>query len=106
VLVDASFRHRTDRDAFSRELGAAAQLLFVECLAPAEVLARRARRRDRTPARASDASAEVVASERLVWDPLEEVPAFAHLPLRTDRPARDQIADVVALLDSRLALLA
>ena len=40
ALVDATFRHRADRDAFADAFGDAAPLLFVECRAPARVLAR------------------------------------------------------------------
>ena len=48
ALVDATFRHRADRDAFANAFGDAAPLLFVECRAPAGVLAERAAQRDRS----------------------------------------------------------
>ena len=43
VLADATLRRRRDRDAFAEAFGKAGPLLFVECLAHAEVLAGRAR---------------------------------------------------------------
>ena len=65
ALVDATFRHRADRDAFADAFGDAAPLLFVECRAPARVLAQRAAQRDRQPTRVSDASLSVVAAREL-----------------------------------------
>jgi aminoglycoside phosphotransferase family enzyme/predicted kinase len=105
ALVDATFRHRRDRDAFAQAFAGAAPLLFVECQAPAEVLARRAGRRDRERGHVSDASADVVARERQAWEPLEEVPAEAHLVIRADRPVERQLADLIALLDERIKRL-
>ena len=37
------------------------------------------------------------------WEPLDEVPAGAHLALRTDHPMEQITGDVLALLDRRLA---
>jgi len=42
VIVDATFRHRSDRDAFREQLDAATPLLVVECRVPEEVLVARA----------------------------------------------------------------
>ena len=53
VLADATLRRRRDRDAFAEALGKAGPLLFVECLAHAEVLAGRARARQDDPSRVS-----------------------------------------------------
>jgi aminoglycoside phosphotransferase family enzyme/predicted kinase len=105
ALVDATFRHRRDRDAFAAAFAAAAPLLFVECQAPAEVLARRAVARDRDPHPVSDATYEVVVRERDSWEPLDEVPAEAHLLIRSDRPVERAVADVMALLDERCGRL-
>lgn len=66
------------------------------------MLAARAARRDRGLARVSDADAGVVRRERHSWEPLDEVPAGAHLALRTDRPLEEVVGDVLALLDRRL----
>jgi predicted kinase len=105
VLVDATFRRRGDRDAFAEAFGRAAPLLFVECWAPLEVRTERASRREAEPWRISDASASVVQRERDAWEPLEEVPPEADVTLRTDRPVREQLADLQALLDRRLGRL-
>ncbi len=102
AIVDATFRHLADRQAFAAALGLAAPLLFVECQAPGAVLAERAARRERDPQRASDADAAIVRGELESWEPLDEVPATVHLRLRTDRPLQQVLGDVRALLDQRL----
>jgi uncharacterized protein len=89
ALVDVTFRHRADRDAFAEAFGDAAPLLFVECRAPSRVLADRAAQRDRQPARVSDASLSVGMRESSAWEPLDELAPEAHVTLRSDRvPSR------------------
>jgi uncharacterized protein len=105
ALVDATFRHRADRDAFAQAFENAAPLLFVECRAPARVLAERAGLRDRQPRRVSDASLSVVLRERSSWEPLDELRPEAHVSLRSDRPVEAQLADLLALLDRRIGQL-
>ncbi|MGZ4197907.1 MAG: bifunctional aminoglycoside phosphotransferase/ATP-binding protein [Solirubrobacteraceae bacterium] len=105
ALVDATFRHRADRDAFAEAFGDAAPLLFVECRAPARVLAERAARRDLQPTRVSDASLSVVMRESSVWEPLDELAPEAHVTLRSDRPVGAQLEDLRALLDRRIGRL-
>jgi aminoglycoside phosphotransferase family enzyme/predicted kinase len=102
VLVDATCRHRRDRDAFRDSFADAAPLLFVECLTPAEVLARRAAAREHDRHRVSDATLDVVMRERHAWEPLDEVPARAHLMLRSDQAVEAILTDLIALLDERL----
>jgi aminoglycoside phosphotransferase family enzyme/predicted kinase len=102
ALVDATFRHRTDRDAFAKAFAGVAPLLFVECQAPADTLARRAAEREHRPASVSDASLQVVVRESSTWEPLQEVQPEAHVVLRGDRPVQAQLADVMALLDQRM----
>ncbi len=102
AIVDATFRRAADRAAFADELGERAPRLFIECLAPPAVLAERAVRRELDPLRVSDADAEVVAREQGSWEPLHEVPAGLHLPVRADRPPERIVDDVLALLDARL----
>jgi len=105
AVVDATFRHRADRDAFTSAFAHAAPAVFVECVAPASVLARRAAGRARQPGNASDASPAVVERERLAWEPLGEIDAGDHLLVRSDRSLDAIIADVCALLDLRMARL-
>jgi aminoglycoside phosphotransferase family enzyme/predicted kinase len=102
AVVDATFRHLGDRRAYGAAFDRAAPLLFVECQAPRVVVVRRAQTRERDPARVSDADVAVVAREFAAWEPLDEVPASAHLSLRTDRPPEEIVGDVMALLDRRL----
>ena len=75
ALVDATFRRRADREAFARGFAGSAPVLFVECHAPARVLAERAARRERETDRISDATLPVVVRESARWEPLEEVHA-------------------------------
>ncbi len=103
AVVDATFRHRADRDAFAQAFAGAAPLLFVECQAPPDTLARRAAARERRPGRVSDASLQVVVRESSTWEPLQEVPPEAHVVLRGDRPVEAQLADLMALLDQRVS---
>ena len=102
ALVDATFRRAADRAAFTEGFADAASLTFVQCVAPDAVLAQRATARDHDPARISDATADIVASERHRFQALDEVGAHEHLLLRTDRPTAAMIADLLALLDVRL----
>ena len=105
ALVDATFRHRADRDTFADAFGDAAPLLFVECRAPARVLAERAAQRDSRRGRVSDASLSIVLRESSTWDPLDELPPEAHVTVRSDRPVEAQLEDLCALLDRRIGLL-
>ena len=105
AVVDATFRRRTDRDAFAMAFGDCGPQLFVECRAPAAVLAARAAEREHDPDRVSDAGPAVVAEQRDRWEPLDEVPADAHLIVRTDRPLARVIGDVLGALDERLSVL-
>jgi uncharacterized protein len=106
ALVDATFRHRTDRDAFARGFRGIAPLLFVECQAPAAVLAERAAAREHQAERVSDATPVVVVRESAAWEPLEEVPPAAHVTLRSDHSVETMVADLIALLDRRIGLTA
>lgn len=103
AIVDATFRHAADRRAFNAALNTPAPVLFLECRAPREVLAKRAAQRDRDPRRVSDADQAVVLRELASWEPLDEVPGQAHIALRTDRATEEVLADLMALLDRRLA---
>lgn len=102
AVVDATFRHRADRDAFSAALGSRPPTLFIECQTPLEILAQRAAQREHDRSRVSDAGPAVVVREQSSWEPLDEVPPNAQLTLRTDRPVEQITGDVLALLDRRL----
>ncbi len=105
VIVDATFRHRADRAAFTDGFARAAPVLFVECQAPLAELQRRARLRERDPDRISDATLDVATREARVWDQLDDVAPAAHIALRSDRPADEVLADLLALLDRRIRRL-
>jgi predicted kinase len=101
ALVSAAFQRRDDRQAFTSALDGSALLAFVECTAPAEILAERASRRDRFPWRASDAALEVVRHVLATWEPLDEIAREARLTVRTDRRTEEVVADVLTMLDRR-----
>lgn len=94
VLIDATFRHRADREAF----GPADDLLWIECRAPVDVVARRAAARTLAADRVSDAGPDVAVAQATAWEPLGEIPPRRQIALDTDRP----VADVVGAL--RLAV--
>jgi uncharacterized protein len=106
AIVDATFRHRVDRQAFASGFAGAASTLFLECQAPRSVLIERAAGREHDRERVSDADIAVVLAEQDSWEPFDEVPANVHLVLRTDRQLQEIVDDVLALLDCRLLRLA
>jgi aminoglycoside phosphotransferase family enzyme/predicted kinase len=99
AIVDATFRRRAHRVAFAEAFGGHA--LFVECIAPAAVVAERARRREFDPERVSDATPAIAARQRSEFEPLDEVAPDAHLALRTDRPRDDLVGALEDWLDLR-----
>ena len=103
IVVDATCRHRVDRDALMERLSDATRVWFVECVAPAEVRIARAAAREHDPARVSDATAELVRDEHDAFEPLDEIAPDRHLALRSDRRTSGVLADLLALLAARLA---
>lgn len=101
AVIDATFRHRSDRAAFAAALGEVAPILFAECIVPATVLADRARSRDRRPREESDATLEIVLRERSAWEPLDEVAAERHIVMRADRPVPVLVDELTEQLDRR-----
>jgi hypothetical protein len=100
AVVDATFRRRSHRAAFSEAFGGAA--VFVECRAPRSVVEQRAKAREDDSARVSDATAGIAAAQATEFDPLDEVPAARHLLMRSDRPLEQIVLDLETALD-RLA---
>ena len=99
VVVDATFRFRADRAAFLAALGAA-ELTWLVCRAPVEVLACRAVARMREAEYVSDAGPDVAVLQAEDWQPLGEVQG---IELRTDRSREDVLAALRDCLDARLA---
>ena len=106
AIVDATFRHLADRRAFQTAFRGAAPQLFIECQAPGSVLVERGARREHDRERVTDADVGVVAREQRAWEPLDEVPASAHLSIRTDRGLEQTVGELLAVLDRRLLELA
>jgi aminoglycoside phosphotransferase family enzyme/predicted kinase len=102
AIVDATFRHLADRQSFAAGFDAAGPFLFIVGQAPRSVRAARAARRAHDPERVSDADVTIALREQRAWEPLDEVPAPAHIALRTDRRLDEIVGDALALLDRRL----
>jgi aminoglycoside phosphotransferase family enzyme/predicted kinase len=90
VIVDATFRRREDRDACNLPAG----FVWIECRAPVEVRAGRAR----APRAFSDADAAVAVRQTGEWEALDG----AHLTVCTDRAPEAVVAAVRDGLDRRL----
>ncbi len=104
VIVDATFGQRNARDAFAAAFGETHPTIFCECRAPLDVLRRRARARLADPHRASGAGPSSAPRLAERFEPLEaDIAPQHHLVLRSDRPVGELAADIVAMLDSRLA---
>lgn len=102
IVVDATFRLAADRRTFATALGVAEAPVFIECRAPASVLAERAGRRTGDPQRVSDADEAVVARHIREWESLEELPADRRIAVATDRPIADVVNAVGENLDELL----
>ncbi len=99
VIVDATARRQTDRDAFREGLGRiGGPVLFAICQAPDGVLLARARERSRDPARISDADEEVVRAQLGTFERIaaEEGRVAA---IATELDADAQLTAVEALID-------
>lgn len=105
AIVDATFRHRAERDAFREGLGdCPVPVVFANCRAPAEVLLERARVRERDPDRVSDADVEIVQRQLGEFEPLDEVPAPDRTTLEAERRPVEVLAALEAFLNERLRL--
>jgi uncharacterized protein len=102
VVVDATFRFAADRRAFAAARGPAQPGVWIQCRAPASVLADRAAVRATDPQRISDADAGIVGRQIEEWEPLNEIPADRRVVVATDRPTADVVASVAEIFDERL----
>jgi aminoglycoside phosphotransferase family enzyme/predicted kinase len=104
VIVDATFRRSAHRQAFAEGYaGSGPSPVFVECRAPAAVVAERARRREIDATRVSDATPEIAARQLAEFEPLDEVAPGSDLLVRTDREVAEAIDEIEAALDAQLA---
>jgi hypothetical protein len=100
VIVDATFHRRDERDAFRAGLGdPSARVLFVECRAPAEILAARLGARASEPDRVSDADLAIVERQLAELEPLQEIPARQQKQLTTDATVQELLGEVEAFVD-------
>lgn len=99
AIIDATFRFRVDRDAFRDGLGPDRSAIFVECIAPSDVIRARAEGRARQGERISDADAAIALRQCREFEPLDEVAARDHIMLRADRPVGELSLKVEEALD-------
>jgi uncharacterized protein len=104
VVVDATFRFAADRQAFAAAAGAAAErAVWIECRAPAGVIAGRAAARSSQPDRVSDANAAIATRQLAEWEPLTDIPATNRVAVATDRSPEASVLAARDALDERLA---
>jgi uncharacterized protein len=104
VLIDATFRFAADREAFAAGAGAAAErAVWIECRAPAAVIARRAAARSAEADRVSDADAAIATRQLAEWEPLTEIPTADRVTVATDRSPEASVLAARDALDKRLA---
>jgi predicted kinase len=98
-VVDATFGERRLQEAFFGTLGDSEHLAVIECVAPPDVLARRARERQRGGPVDSEAGPGVAAAllERFV--PLARA-GVPRLRVDTTVPAATALLEVAAWIDS------
>jgi hypothetical protein len=99
VIVDATFRFAADRAAFADAFAGAAELVWIECQAPADVISARACARAVRPG-VSDAGPSVAARQVGEWEPLD---APEHVVVGTDREYAAVLDALRERLDARLS---
>jgi predicted kinase len=100
VIVDATFHRRSERAAFDDGLGEqSTPRLLVVCKAPPDVLLTRAQERELEQDRVSDAGAVVAQRQLAELEPFAEIPASAQMPLITEAPPDELLAEVEAFVD-------
>jgi aminoglycoside phosphotransferase family enzyme/predicted kinase len=87
VVVDASFRTRTMRQAI-REVATqrGVPFSFVECVSPREICLARLKRREHGGTHESDARSDLLDEFAKNYEPVDELPAAEHERLDTSRP--------------------
>jgi aminoglycoside phosphotransferase family enzyme/predicted kinase len=100
VVIDASFRSRSMRDA-ARRLAAShgVPFRFVECRAPAEVCRARLRLREQRET-VSDGRLAIFDDFSARFEPVVEIPGAEHVVLDTSGPADDSAARALRSVDS------
>jgi aminoglycoside phosphotransferase family enzyme/predicted kinase len=99
AIIDASFRERAQRQAARAQAAAlGCELVFVECVAPAEVCRQRLRERARGPS-TSDGRADIFDDFVRSYEVVTELAAGEHVRIDTSAPAA-QIREQLRALTS------
>ena len=101
AIVDATFRRRSDTDAFAGASTLAASAAWIVCEAPPEVLLERARQRSQSDS-VSDAGPNIVAAELAVHRGRIIPPGPTLVRLDTTRSVPELLAQLAEVLDERL----
>lgn len=97
AVVDATFLSAGDRAEFRQGLDVmAARVVFIECRAPAAVIALRMAGDGHTRA------SVLALLQQLEWEPLDDVAAADHIVIRTDRRTRSVVRELIAVIAERL----
>ena len=99
VIVDATFRRRSDCDAFAEHVPHAG---WIVCEAPRDVMLDRARLRALRDDSVSDAGPEIVIAE-LARHGRIETPAPALVRIETTRPVPELLAELAQALDAGMS---
>jgi aminoglycoside phosphotransferase family enzyme/predicted kinase len=102
AIVDASCRSRALRATLLGEVAGREPQVMVLCVLPRDELLRRARRRERDPARVSDAGPGVALALASAFEPPDELPTSRVCRQRTDVPLPQALVSVGRWLDEHL----
>ncbi len=101
VILDASFKRRTDRD---RAVALAARLgvdyYLIECVGPEEMVKERLSKRMRDGADVSDGRWEIYVRQKLDFDEINEIPAEHYLRLDGSLDFKPQFNEIIQKISS------
>jgi uncharacterized protein len=101
VVLDATY-HRSQQRALLQDVGA--RTLWIECVAPEQMLRSRSAVRTGAPEHGSDATWPVTAEQLSAWEPLDDVPAADRFTLHTDRPVDECLDELDAFVSAAVDL--
>jgi len=102
VVLDATYRSRAFRKlVFEKVKGLPVEVLFVQCVAPDEVIRKRFEERALKTGEPSDGRWEIYVKQKEVFEPPTEIPPENLLVLETTRPVEELVQEVLEHLLSR-----
>ena len=102
VVLDATFRAKEYRQSvLNLARRRQCKVLFVQCVAPDEVIRKRFEERARKTGEPSDGRWEIYVKQKELFDPPEELPPEELLLLETTRPVEELVDKVIKTLKSK-----